>query len=170
MIIKMYLSHGEVVVYDTDHMTDSRPSAGSLLTNYSLRLDANGECLWLASFRYEAPGPHRDELGPIGLPMARRQDGWSFLLADADDMAHMSRLTVDGETVLIRLAGDLVDATALDCAYDALEDYGPKAVSAHARLISGMALSDGDIEETACAMLGMSPETYRKVENLEISK
>ena len=45
--------------------------------------------------------------------MARRRDGWSFLLADAEDIQRINRVTVDGETVLVQMAGELVDVSAL---------------------------------------------------------
>ena len=49
--------------------------------------------------------------------MARRRDGWSFLLADVEDVQRLNRLTLDGETVLAQMAGELVDVSALSWAY-----------------------------------------------------
>lgn len=60
--------------------------------------DVNGESLWLCSYYYEAAQAYKDEKGPKGLPVARRRDGWSFLLADAEDMQRLNRVTLGGET------------------------------------------------------------------------
>lgn len=77
------------------------------------------------SYYHEAAVAYREEPGPTGLPVARRRDGWSFLVADADDLERINRLTVDGETVLIRVAGDLVDASALSWAHECAEEVAP---------------------------------------------
>ena len=87
MIVKAYYTGGRIDVFDTDRMTDGVPQPGNLLTNYTLDLaDVNGESLWLRSYYYEAAQAYKGEPGPKGLPVARRRDGWSFLIADADDM------------------------------------------------------------------------------------
>lgn len=131
MIVKAYYSGGRIDVFDTDRMTDGIPQPGNLLTNYSLDLaDVNGESLWLCSYYYEAAEAYKEEPGPKGLPVARRRDGWSFLIADFDDLQNLNRVTLDGETVLIQIAGELVDATALAWAYDCAEEYSNKAVVA----------------------------------------
>lgn len=120
MIVKAYYSGGRIDVFDTDRMTDGIPQPGNLLTNYTLDLaDVNGESLWLCSYYYEGADAYKEELGPKGLPVARRRDGWSFLIADADDLQRLNRVTVDGETVLIQIAGELVDAVALAWASEA---------------------------------------------------
>lgn len=128
MIIKAYYAGGRIDVFDTDRTTDGIPQPGNLLTNYALELsDVNEESLWLRSYYYEASQAYKDEPGPKGLPVARRRDGWSFLIADAEDMQRLNRLTVDGETVLIQVAGELVDVAALSWAYTIAEDIAPKA-------------------------------------------
>lgn len=124
MIVKAYYSGGHIDVFDTDHLVDAVPQPGNLLANYTLDFsDLAGDCLWLRSYYHEAADTYREEPGPAGLPVARRRDGWSFLIADADDLERLNRLTVDGETVLVRVAGELVDATALSWAYDAVGEY-----------------------------------------------
>lgn len=128
MIIKAYYSGGRIDVFDTDRLTDGIPQSGNLLTNYSFDLaDVNGESLWLCSYYYEAADAYKDELGPKGLPVARRRDGWSFLIADADDLQILNRITLDGETALIQIAGDLVDATSLSWACEVSESVIPAA-------------------------------------------
>lgn len=142
MIIKAYYAGGRIDVFDTDRMTEGIPQPRNLLTNYALDLaDVNGESLWLCSYYYEASDAYKDEPGPKGLPVARRRDGWSFLIADADDLQRLNRVTLDGETVLIQIAGELIDATALAWACDCAEEYPYKVIAGHRFLSS---LNDAD--------------------------
>ncbi len=132
MIVKAYYAGGRIDVFDTDRMTDGVPQPGNLLTNYALDLaDVNGESLWLCSYYYEAAQAYRDEPGPKGLPVARRRDGWSFLIADADDMRRLNRVTMDGETVLIQVEGELVDASALSWATEVADALAPQIAQFH---------------------------------------
>lgn len=138
MIVKAYYAGGRIDVFDTDRMTDGVPQPGNLLTNYTLDLaDVNGESLWLRSYYYEAAQAYKAEPGPKGLPVARRRDGWSFLIADADDLQKLNRVTMDGETVLIQIEGELLDAAALAWAYDVAEEYGPKILIAYKHYAEG---------------------------------
>lgn len=131
MILKAYYSGGRIDVFDTDHHVDAAPQRGNLLANYTLDLsDVAGDGLWLRSYYHEAAEAYREEPGPTGLPVARRRDGWSFLIADADDLDRLNRLTVDGETILARIAGELVDIAALAWAYDVSEEYPSLILSA----------------------------------------
>lgn len=160
MIVKAYYSGGRIDVFDTDRMTDGTPQPGTLLTNYALDLaDVNGESLWLCSYYYEAADAYKEESGPKGLPVARRRDGWSFLIADADDLQKLIRVTVDGETVLIQIAGELVDATALTWACDCAEEYPYKAVTAH-RFLSSI----NDVEDPLMRM-GISAQGFATMMN-----
>lgn len=145
MIVKAYYSGGRIDVFDTDRMTDGVPQPGNLLTNYTLDLsDVNGESLWLCSYYYEAAQTYKDEKGPKGLPVARRRDGWSFLLADAEDMQRLNRVTVDGETVLAQIAGELVDVSALMWASEVADVLAPQIVQFQ-RLLESTGL--GTIED-----------------------
>lgn len=165
MIVKAYYSGGRIDVFDTDRMTDGIPQPGNLLTNYTLDLsDVNGESLWLRSYYYEAVDAYKDELGPKGLPVARRRDGWSFLLADAEDMQRLNRVTVDGETVLVQIAGELVDAAALAWAYDCADVYAPKAIVAFGHL-SRVARSDQQ-EAEVFELMGLSPDVYNVITSI----
>lgn len=137
MIVKAYYSGGRIDVFDTDRMTDGVPQPGNLLTNYALDLsDVNGESLWLCSYYYEAAQAYKDEKGPKDLPVTRRRDGWSFLLADAEDMKRLNRVTVDGETVLVQIAGELVDASALSWASEVADVLAPQIAQFHRLLES----------------------------------
>ena len=165
MIIKTYYEGGHVVVFDAENMTESLPQPGNLLTNYSIDLDdVNGERLWLSVYYYEASEPYRETVGPKGLPVARRRDGWSFLIADDEDMKTLTRVKVDDDDVLIRVAGELVDATALLHAYDVAEDIAPKAIAAHRFLLKMLGSEPGvDVEAEACTRMGFPYDTYQVV-------
>ncbi len=127
MIVKAYYSGGRIDVFDTDRMADGIPQPGNLLTNYTLDLaDVNGESLWLCSYYYEAAEAYKEEPGPKGLPVARRRDGWSFLIADADDLQKLNRVTLDGETALVQMAGEFVDASALSWAAEVADTLIPQ--------------------------------------------
>lgn len=127
MIVKAYYSGGRIDVFDTDRMTDGIPQSGNLLTNYTIDLaDVGGESLWLCSYYYEAAEAYKEELGPKELPVARRRDGWSFLIADADDLQKLNRITLDGETVLVQMAGELVDASVLSWAAEVTDTLIPQ--------------------------------------------
>ena len=129
MIVKAYYSGGRIDGFDTDRMTEGAPQPGNLLTNYTLDLsDVNGESLWLCSYYYEASQAYRDEKGPKDIPVARRRDGWSFLLADAEDMQRLNRITLDGETVLAQMAGELVDVSALSWAAEVADVLAPQII------------------------------------------
>lgn len=67
-----------------------------------------------------------EEKGPKDLPVARRRDGWSFLLADAEEMQRLNRVTLDGETVLVQIAGELVDVSALSWASEVTDTLAPQ--------------------------------------------
>ena len=132
MIVKAYYSGGRIDVFDIDRMTDGVPQPGNLLTNYTLDLsDVNGESLWLCSYYYEAAEAYKDEKGPKDLPVARRRDGWSFLLADVEDVQRLNRLTLDGETVLAQMAGELVDVSALSWASEVADALAPQIAQFH---------------------------------------
>lgn len=151
MIIKAYYAGGRIDVFDTDRMTDGIPQPGNLLTNYTLDLaDVNGESLWLRSYYYEADDAYKNELGPKSLPVARRRDGWSFLVADADDLQKLNRITLDGETVLIQIAGELVDAASLSWAYDICERYTYQIIQSdrHAQILGGCSAESIGVPES----------------------
>ncbi len=162
MILKAYYAGGRIDVFDTDHLVDGVPQPGNLLTNYTLDLaDVNGESLWLRSYYYEAAAAYKEEPGPTGLPVARRRDGWSFLIADEDDLGTLNLLTVDGLTVLARIAGELADIAALTWVYDQAEGYASMAMAAHRYLSVMMEDSDTDKERKVCNAIGIPLDVYR---------
>ncbi len=72
-----------------------------------------------------------DALLEKGVPVARRRDGWRFLLADAEDMQRLNRVTLDGETVLAQMAGKLVDVSALSWASEVADVLAPQVAQFH---------------------------------------
>lgn len=89
-----------------------------------------------------------------GLPVARRRDGWSFLVAAPIDLAELERM-----------GKKLVDAAALIRTYDDAEDLGPRVVAAHGYLDALIGdFGFGDPEDLVRYKMGMSKESYRAVE------
>lgn len=124
-----------------------------------------GKGVWVRMCWHEAADAYRDVVDGAGLPIARRRDGWNLLVADPGDVDVLDRLTLDGEIVLERMAGRLVDAARMMCTYDAAEDFGPRTVSAHAHLEALM--GDGaedDPDEAICSRMGMDAATWRAVD------
>ncbi|MDN4508606.1 hypothetical protein [Gordonibacter sp. RACS_AR49] len=168
MILKAYYEGGRIDVFDTDHLVDGVPQSGNLLTNYTLDLaDVNGESLWLRSYYYEASAAYKEESGPTGFPVARRRDGWSFLIADENDIPKLNRLTVDGETVLVQIAGELVDVTALSNVYNIFEEYGPMSLVAYRHMIAVGENCGFGGEQNAFETMGMAPSTFEFLQKSE---
>lgn len=158
MILKAYYSGGRIDVFDTDRLVEGAPQPGNLLTNYTLDLaDIEGDCLWLRSYYHEAADSYKREPGPTGLPVARRRDGWSFLIADADDLERLNRLTVDGETVLARVAGEFVDVAALSWVCEVAEELPARAATAYRFLLGCDVGRKGD----AFDIMGVPAECFR---------
>lgn len=156
MIIKAYYAGGRIDVFDTNRMPDGIPQPSNLLTNYTLDLaDVGEECLWLRSYYYETSDAYKEEVGPAGLPVARRHDGWSFLIADEKDLKVLNRLTVDGETVLATFAGELIDVSALSWADFNTSAVIPMTQSAYISTVRFSA-NDGRDDGNLCESVGMS--------------
>lgn len=162
MIVKSYYEGGRIDVFDTDHMTEALPQKGNLLTNYSLvRQD---DSVWLTSYYYETSEAFRDTAGPEGPPVARRRDGWSFLIADESDMSRLLRMTADDETILMRVAGELVDVATLHCVYDAYEDVAPMVTVAHDHILRQIeGIDNADVEQDSCERIGITINAFRSI-------
>ena len=102
MIVKAYYPGGLVDVFDTDHFTEALPLRGNLLTNYVLDWSGalSGGGIWMRAYWHETADEYRGVVDDAGLPVARRRDGWSFLMADAGDVAMLERLTSTGRLCL----------------------------------------------------------------------
>ena len=106
---------------------------GNALTNYALEIsDARGgKALWLDCDYYEADKEYQNDLHPHGLPVARRRDGWSFVIADEADLKTLLKVSVDGEDVLVRQGDEFIDATRLKIASDVAYSINPASVSTY---------------------------------------
>ena len=130
MLVKTYYSTGHFDVFDTATLVDGSIFKGNALTNYALEIsDAReGKALWLDCYYYEADKAYRDDLNPHGLPVARRRDGWSFVIADESDLETLIKVSVDGEDVLVRQGDELIDALRLKIASDIAYSVNPASV------------------------------------------
>jgi uncharacterized C2H2 Zn-finger protein len=163
VILKTYYDTGHTDTFDSDHLTDASMLRGNLLTNWSLDIgDARGGagCLLLSLYWYPATGIGETPVGPKGLPIARRRDGWSFVVADSDDLPHLIMAEVDGEVVVLRAGDDLVDCNRLAHVSRISESFAKQVVSAHSWLLLA---SPGSTESDICRMLGMSADAYEAI-------
>ena len=163
MIVKTYYDDGHTDTFDTDHLTDASALPGNLLTNWSLDVqDAEGNLRTLVLSLYWHPVAATGDMpvGPKGLPIARRRDGWSFVVADSEDLPHLTMTKVDGEIVLLRAGGELVDCNCLAHVSRISETFARQVVSAHDFLL----LSDPiAMEQDICDAIGMSPQAYEAI-------
>ena len=109
MIVKITYDDQRLDVFDTSAFTAGLPlGKANMLTNFEVRFDTMGEGgLWLAAHSYQACGEHEDEDGEI--PVARRTKGWRFLLSSAEELEHVELVVVDGEAIIKRVLGHLID-------------------------------------------------------------
>ena len=105
---------GRVEVFDTDRFTEAQPFSGrSMLADFTLEYEAaekNG--LWLTAHCYAANEGYRTDGEEV--PEARREKGWKFQLASPKEAGELESVAMDGETVLARMFGELVDVMKLD--------------------------------------------------------
>lgn len=163
MILKTYYDTGHTDTFDSDHLTDASMLRGNLLTNWSLDIgDVRGDdgCLILSLYWYPVTGVGEMPDGPKDLPIARRREGWSFVVADSDDLHHLAMVKADGEVVLLRAGGELVDCNRLAHVSRISESFASQIVSAHTWLLLA---SPESTESEICSTLGMSPDAYEAI-------
>ena len=123
-----------VEVFDTDRFTEAQPFSGrSMLADFTLEYEAaekNG--LWLTAHCYAANEGYRTDGEQV--PEARREKGWRFQLASPKEAGELESVTMDGETVLARMFGELVDVMKLDRASALFAGPGGSVASRIARL------------------------------------
>ena len=153
MVVKTYYDNGHFDVFDTVGLADASEFKGSRLANWSLEIGGEGPLL-LNLYWYPNAS---EEAGPAGLPIAFRQDGWSFVIADE----HLLKVTVDGEAVLLRAGGGFVDCCRFDHAVELADHFVPRGSRALA-FLEGMRCdwAGGDPDEELARVLGMDPEAY----------
>lgn len=159
MLVKTYYSTGHFDVFDTGTLVDGSIFKGNALTNYALEIsDAReGKALWLDCYYYESDKAYQNDLNPHGLPVARRRDGWSFVIADEADLETLLKVSVDGEDVLVRQGDEFIDALRLKVASDVAYGVNPATVSTHDYY--QVAAQDED----PCGRIGYTRSVYEHV-------
>ena len=114
MIVKVTYDDQRLDVFDTATFTSATPLGKSnMLTNFEVRFDTLGDGgLWMAAHSYQAEKMESNDDGQV--PAARRRRGWEFLLADAEELGHVELVVVDGEAIMKRVFGELVDLQAFE--------------------------------------------------------
>lgn len=132
MIVKITYDDQRLDVFDATTFTSATPLGKSnMLTNFEVRFDTMGDGgLWMAAHSYQAERTDGDDSGQV--LAARRRRGWEFLLADAEELGHVVLVVVDGEAIMKRVFGELVDLQAFDEA--AYECIGNSSKGLHARI------------------------------------
>ena len=163
MLVKTYYSTGHFDVFDTATLVDGSIFKGNTLTNYALEIsDARGgKALWLDCYYYEADKAYQNDLNPHGVPVARRRDGWSFVIADEADLATLLKVSVDGEDVLVRQDDEFIDALRLKIASDVAYSVNPASVSTHDYYQAAAQ------EQDPCERIGYTQSAYERVALLQ---
>ena len=157
MIVKITYDDQRLDVFDTSTFTAALPlGKANMLTNFEVRFDRLGEAgLWLAAHSYQACGEHEDEDGDI--PVARRTKGWRFLLSSAEELEHVELVVVDGEAIIKRVLGHLIDLQSFDEA--AYECTGTSSAGLHARIAELYKYMQAISEEKSPDIPGVDKET-----------
>lgn len=111
MKIQIRYESNRLDIFDTTAFTKAEPFDGAnMLTNFEVRVDALGNTgLWLMAHRYEVGDAYLKQSPDDETPTARRRRGWRFLLAEADELASIESVSIDGEVALMRIEGELSD-------------------------------------------------------------
>lgn len=134
MIVKITYDDKRMDVFDTSTFTAALPlGKANMLTNFEVRFDGmeDGE-LWLAAHGYKTEGNDIDEYDAEAVPVAKRSKGWRFLLSSAEELKHVELIVVDGEAVVKRVCGKLIDLQSFDEA--AYECIGSSSKGLHDRI------------------------------------
>lgn len=169
MVVTVHYEDG-VEVFDTAERVDPATARGNALSNWALRLEdaregdaLGGKRLWLRHYEHALPPDGDAGADPAGLPVAARRDVASFLVADAGDVERVLKVTVDGADALVRMGGELVNASRFARAADVACVYGPQAAAVRRHLERAMGEdAEGDPEEAICAAMGFSPESFAR--------
>lgn len=111
MKIQIRYESNRLDIFDTTAFTKAEPFDGeNMLTNFEVRVDALGNTgLWLMAHRYEVGDAYLKQPSDDETPTARRRRGWRFLLAEADELASIESVSIDGEITLMRIEEELAD-------------------------------------------------------------
>lgn len=116
MKIHIRYENNRLDIFDTTAFTKAEPFDGeNMLTNFEVRVDALGNTgLWLMAHRYEIGEAYLKQAPDDETPTARRKRGWRFLLSEADELASIESVSIDGEVTLMRIEGELADMIRLN--------------------------------------------------------
>lgn len=111
MRIQVRYQSNRLDVFDTASFTKPEPFDGAnMLTNFEVRVDELGNTgLWLVAHQYEVAEAYAKAADEGETPIARRKRGWKFLLAEAGELPRVESVAIDGQTTLMRIAGELAD-------------------------------------------------------------
>ena len=111
MKIQIRYSNNRLDVFDTDAFTKSDPFSGTcMLTNFEVRIDALGKTgLWLTAHYYDADSGYAKQVSGENTPVAHRKRGWRFLLAEDGELPYIESVGIDGQTIMLRIADELID-------------------------------------------------------------
>lgn len=164
MKVQVKYRNGRLDVFDTDSYTPAQPFGdGCMLANYEVRFEDMEHGLWLQAHFYEADTSFKEGLDDGVVPVGRRSMGWRFLLAEPGELEDVEQVLVDGDRMLVRMGGGLVDVMRLDCASALLlsDGGGPSLASKLQGVVDALAMFDSNIdEETAAALAGADWESY----------
>ena len=134
MIVKITYDDKRLDVFDTATFTCPAPlGKQNMLTNFEVRFDEMGtEGLWLAAHSYRIDDSTASNTEADEVPIARRKKGWRFLLSSSEELDHVELVVVDGEAIIKRVCGELVDLQSFD--EKAYECIGASSKGLHERI------------------------------------
>lgn len=111
MKIQIRYKNNRLDIFDTSSFTKPEPfDDANMLTNFEVRVDELGNTgLWLIAHHYEVSEAIAKTADEGETPVARRKRGWRFLLAESGELPDIESLSIDGQTMLARIAGELAD-------------------------------------------------------------
>lgn len=134
MIVKITYGDKRLDVFDTSTFTQATPlGKQNMLTNFEVRFDDMAfDGLWLTAHSYNADESFKREAEGEEVPVARRTKGWRFLLASSKELDHIELVVVDGEAIMKRVLGELIDLQSFD--EKAYECIGSSSKGLHERI------------------------------------
>lgn len=134
MIVKITYDDKRLDVFDTSTFTQATPlGKQNMLTNFEVRFDdMTFDGLWLTAHSYQVDDSFKREAGEDEVPVARRTKGWRFLLASSEELERVELVVVDGEAIVKRVLGELIDLQSFD--EKAYECIGSSSKGLHERI------------------------------------
>ena len=173
MKIHIRYENNRLDIFDTDSFTKAEPFDGSsMLTNFEVRMDTLGNTgLWLMVHHYDASEAYSKEAASSETPVARRKRGWRFLLAESSELDEIESVAIDGQPILMRVAGELADMVRFEqmCSLW-LSDPAQSCIAERAlALYDRLCIAYGDISADSKAisrMCGFSSEALDELRDM----